>query len=104
MLPDPLLSVGWLARSVNLALVGFTLQGWYLIRHGSVSTEQSIMIDVVCQGEGWAGSQESSGMMTQRSQDQCHMGVLGIQHAFLFSSLLTGALQAHIRTPDCSLS
>lgn len=104
MLPDPLLSVGCFARSVNLASVGFTLQGWYLIRHGSVSTEQNIMIDMVCQGEGWAGSQKNSGMMTQRSQDQCHMRVLGIEHAFLFSSLLTGALQAYIRTPHCSLS
>lgn len=59
ILPDPLLCVGCFARSVNPASGGFTLQGWYFIRHGSVPTGESIMVEMVCQGEGWAGSQKS---------------------------------------------
>lgn len=80
----------------GLSWIHTTVQEWCLIRHGSVPTGESIMVKILCQGEGWARSQNSCGMMTQRSQDQCHMGVLGTQHAFLLSPLLTDALQAHI--------
>lgn len=62
------------------------------------------MVEMVSQGEGWVGSQKSRGIMTQRSQEQCHKGVLRIQYAFLFSPLLIGALQAHIRNTPTARS